>query len=173
MEQNPDLVSILVGWVAEELVALAVGSVIGAIGAKWFFGKKNTEELRRLRREVDELKRERDRQASPSSPASAPVPRDDGSMDRPAKSLKQPAATPAPRDDDSKNRSHLPGSNVPDALLSPEELMALVKGRTKIVADRMLQPHKGRRHHVRGAIRDVSDFRSDGVEVALDGEDGT
>ena len=36
----------------------------------------------------------------------------------------------------------------------------------------MLQPHKGRRHNVRGAIRDVSDFGSDGVQVTLDGKDG-
>ena len=155
MEQVLDVIATLVGWVAEQFVALAFGSVIGAIGTKWFFGRKNLEELGRLRREVDELKRERHGRAPspPSAPSSAPT------------------EAPAPRDAGEENHSLVPASSPPDALLSLEELLALVKGRTGIVADQMLKPHKGRRHHVRGAVIDISDYGSDGVQVILDGED--
>ena len=151
MEQFQHFIDTFVGWVAEEFVVLLAGSVIGAIGTKWFFGKKNLEELGRLRREVDELKRERDGRAPLPPTTSASAPADVGS----------------------KNRSPLPASYPHNALLSPKELVALVKGHTDIAAKRMLEPHKGRRHHVRGAVLEVSDFDRDGVQVALDGRDGT
>ena len=151
MEQDQNVIATLISWVAEEIVTLAVGSVIGAIGAKWFFGRKNIEELRRLRREVDELKR-------------------DGDGRTPAPPLESaPAATTI----GSKIRSVLPASNPPDALLSPKELLALVEGHTDMAADRMLKPHKGRRHLVRGVVREVSDYGIDGAQVTMDGADGT
>ena len=155
MEQVVDFIATLVGWVTEQFVALAFGSVIGAVGAKWFFGRKNVEELGRLRREVDELKRERQGQAALTS--SAP-----SSRSAPAHSA---------RDADEENHSLVRASTPPDALLSPEELLALVKGRTGIVADQMLKPHKGRRHHVQGAVMDVTGD-IDSVNVTLDGGDG-
>lgn len=151
MEQFQHFIDTFVGWVAEEFLVLVVGSVIGAIGTKWFFGKKNMEELGRLRREVDELKRERDGRAPFPPPISASAPADVGS----------------------KNRSLLPASYPHNALLSPKELVALVKGHTSIAAERMLEPHKGRRHHVRGAVHEVSNIGHDVVQVALDGRDGT
>ena len=188
MEQDQNVIATLIGWVAEEIITLAVGSVIGAIGAKWFFGRKNIEELRRLRREVDELKRDGEGRTSSPSLESAPAATTVGSKvsRRPRREVDElkrdgDGRTPAPPLESapaattvgSRVRSVLPASNPPDALLSPKELLALVEGHTDMAADRMLKPHKGRRHLVRGVVREVSDYGIDGAQVTLDGTDGT
>ena len=82
MEQDPNIFAPLVERFAEELIiALAVALILGAgaIVVRWFFGRKNLEELGRLRREMDDLKRGRDGRASSPPPASAPAPADVGS----------------------------------------------------------------------------------------------
>lgn len=166
MEQNPDVIATLVTWVAEQFEALAFGSIIGAIGAKWFFAKRNLEELGRLRREVDELKQER-RERAPSPPSKPSVP---ATAAVPAL-LPMPTSAATSRDAGPESHSLVPLSSPPDALLSLEELLALVKGHTGMLADRLLKPHKGRRHHVRGVVTNVSEFSIQGVEVILDGQE--
>ena len=162
MEQDPDFITTTVGWVVEQIVTLAIGSVLGAIGARWFFGKKNLEKLERLQREFDQLRRERD----------APSPAE--SRDDVSEPPSPPKPEPAPDDSDLKVRSllPLPGTTPPDALLSLQELLDRVKGQTGMKADRLLKPHKGRRYRVRGRVETVDDYMVDGVHMKLETADG-
>lgn len=148
MEQDIGIIASLLGWAAEEIITLVIGSAIGAVGAKWFFGRKNSAELKQLRHEVERLKGNHNEQASSSPSTSAPM-------------LSVGSVT---------IRSLVPGLNPPDALLTPKELLALVKGHTSITANTLLKPHKGRRHYVRGIVEDVRD-QVDRVHVGLKGVD--
>ena len=151
MEQEIGVVATLLGWAVEEIFTLLVGSAIGAIGAKWFFGRKNSAALKQLRLEVEQLKGNRNDQAPSSLATSDPAPSDSS-----GKTIAIASAA---------------DSNPPNALLTPKELLDLVKGHTGIMAEQLLKPHKGRRYHVQGVIEDVNDYGIDRLHVSLDGKD--
>ena len=165
MEQDPNMLAAVVGWVLEQALAVALGTIIGTFGAKWWFGKKNQEKLDQLQQSITELQRERNVRprpepsaaASPTPAAPSPAPPAPHTHIAPeSRTLAPPPPPPPP---------------PPNAMLSPQELLDLVNGHTDMAAKRMLEPHKGRRHVVTGAVREVTELHH-GVIVAIDMADG-
>ena len=82
MEQEPNLVAAIVAWVAEQIAGVALGSVIGAFGVRWWFGKKNQEKLDQHQQRISDLERELNGRprweptaaASPESATESPPP---------------------------------------------------------------------------------------------------
>ena len=133
----------VVGWVLERVVDVALGAIIGAFGAKWWFGKKNQEKLDELQRRITHLEREKnDRPRREPSAAASP------------ESATQSPAPQSPLEHSALKSGTLP-SSAQNALLAPKELIDLVAGRTKLVAERLLEPHIGLRHFVTGEVEEV------------------
>lgn len=169
MELEPNMLDAFVGWVAEEIAAMALGSIIGAFGARWWFGKKNQEELEQLKKSITELEREQTARPLPERSAAA----------------SQTPQTPSPAPQSPLNHSALESRTLPpsplDALLSPQELIDLVAGHTSMAAKRMLEPHRGRRYVVTGTVREVTEnintvaviiALADGILVSLSFDNG-
>ena len=159
MEQDPNMLEAVVGWVLEQVVGVALGAIIGAVGAQWWFGKKNQEKLDKLQTQFEKFEREnkvqprqeRSATASPTPATQSPAPQ-------------SPLGRSAPE-------SHTLPSSPRNALLSLQELIDHVAGHTEMAAQRMLEPHKGRRHVVTGEVFEVTDgFNS--VSVVIKTADG-
>ena len=169
MEQDPNMLEAVVGWVLEQVVGVALGAIIGAVGAKWWFGKKNEKKLEELQTKVADLVRKGNGrpQRQPSHVAS-PTP----ATQSPATQSPAPQS-PAPQSPlgCSAPESHTLPSSPHNALLSLQELIDLVADHTEMAAQRMLTPHKGRRHIVTGEVLDVTEY-THAVSVLIKTADG-
>ena len=160
MEQDQNVIEFVVGWAVENIVGVVIVGVIGAAGAKWWFGKESQKQLDELQRRFDDLERERNGR-----------PRRESTDEAPPESATE---SPAPQPPQEHVTIDLPTlrPSAPDALLTPKELVDLVAGHTEMAASRMLKPFVGQQYSVRGEIREVTEL-IESVSVLIQMADGT